>query len=439
MRILYLTQYLARSDEPGANRQWDLLQELARRRHHVDVICSGQHYLDLHGTAPRRPPVEAWEGGRLYRLLGVSAYRRSRGRRILGYVAFGWRAALQVLRLGRYDLVLASTPSPLVGLAGWLAAAGRRTPLWLEIRDVWPEAAYETGMLRSRLLFRACRAINAFLYRRAARLVALSPGIRRHLVATYRLAAARIDVVPNGWDRDIFERPAASPDLVALGWEPGRFHVLYAGAFGIGNNDIPTILAAAMLLQGEEDIRFVFVGDGERRAGIEACGAAGARIVLVPPQPKNVIPHFIAAADLCVLTLPKRDFFELFLQNKIFDYMGGGRCVVAAVAGDQGELLRASGGGVVVPPEAAAALARAIRELRGMPAERRAMGERGRRYVEAQMDRRRLVHAYAEALEHGTAVHLGNAAGAGVVSAEVGGYNEGAEPLTARHPIDHPA
>jgi colanic acid biosynthesis glycosyl transferase WcaI len=399
VRILYLTQYLARSDEPGANRQWDLLQELARRGHHVDVVISGQHYLDLNRADAEKTRVETWEGGRLYRLAGVSGHRRSRFRRLLSYFVFAGRAAALTLRLGRYEVVLASTPSPFVGLVGWLAASVRRARLWIEVRDLWPEAAYETDLVRSRILLKACRALNAFAYRRATRLVALTPGIRRHLVETYGLKAETVEFIPNGWARDVFEQPGPQADLEGFGIRPGAFHVVYAGAFGIGNNDIPTILEAARLLRGHEDIRFVFVGDGERRREIESGRRDGSHIVIVPVQPKNAIPHFIAAADVCVLTLPNRKFFEIFLQNKIFDYMGGERCVLAAVAGDQAELLRQSGGGLVVQPGDATALAQAILELRAAPAARIEMGRRGRLFVEEHYDRRKLVAEYAEALE----------------------------------------
>lgn len=400
MRVLYVTQYLARNDEPGANRQWDLLQALARRGHAIDVIISGQHYLE--GAAARpKPAREAWEGGTLFRVAGIPGYRRSLRRRVANYVVFALRATAIALRRGGYELVLASTPSPFVGVVGYVASRRCRARLWIEVRDVWPEAAVETGLLRSPALVRACRALNAFLYRRAERIVAITPGIRRHLVAQYGLDEASVEVIPNGWARDVFEHPGPRPDFALLGLDDERFKVMYTGAFGVGNNDIPTILEAARLLRSEQGIVFVFVGDGERRGEIEDFKVRHdlTNILLVGVYPKNVIPHFLETADACVLTLPPGKFFELYLQNKIFDYLGSRRPVIAAVAGDQADLLRACKAGIVVPPGDATALACAVLQLRSSATIRSAMGQSAGDYVAQHYDRSRLVGRYVHALE----------------------------------------
>lgn len=402
MRALYITQYLARNDEPGANRQWDLLQRLVRRGHRADVIISGQHYLDTAGVdAGKRAGQERWEGGTLYRLSGLRGYRKSLLRRVANYLVFAAGAAALGIRLHGYDRVLASTPSPFVGLVGWIAAVRNRASLWIEVRDVWPEAAMETGLIRSQSLVRLCRLLNAFVYARAQHIVALTPGIKRHLVATYGIAAERIDVIPNGWARDVFEHPGPRPDLEALGIRAACFKVVYAGAFGVGNNDIPTILEAARLLRNEPDIQFIFIGDGERRGLIEASREEHglANVLHIGPYPKNVIPHFLNAAQACVLSLPPGEFFEIYLQNKIFDYLGSGRAVVAAVAGDQADLIRASHGGVVVPPGNPLELARAILRLRSDASSRNEMGRRARAYVESHYDRTQLIDGYIDAFE----------------------------------------
>jgi glycosyltransferase involved in cell wall biosynthesis len=401
MRALYITQYLAFNDEPGANRQWDLLQTFARRGHRADVIISGQHYLEAAGGNRQRAAREEWAGGTLYRLAGLRGYRKSTLRRVANYLAFATRAAVLGLRLHGYDRVLASTPSPFVGVVGWIAAVRNRASLWIEVRDVWPEAAMETGLIRSRVLIRLCRRLNAFVYARAERIVALTPGIRRHLVATYGIEPERIDVIPNGWARDVFEHPGPRPDLESLGMRTDAFKVAYAGAFGVGNNDIPTILEAARLLRDAPDIQFVFIGDGERRALIESWRARHGltNVLLIGPQPKNVIPHFLAAVQVCVLTLPPGEFFEIYLQNKIFDYLGSGRPVVAAVAGDQADLIRACHGGVVVPPGNPHELACAIVRLQSDAPARDEMGRQARAYVASHFDRADLIDGYVDAFE----------------------------------------
>ena len=57
-----------------------------------------------------------------------------------------------------------------------------------------------------------------------------------------------------------------------------------------------------------------------------------------------------------------------------------------AVAGDAADLVVRSGGGIACPPENPAALAAAVRRLGSMdPSERRAMGERGKKFYEENL------------------------------------------------------
>jgi len=73
--------------------------------------------------------------------------------------------------------------------------------------------------------------------------------------------------------------------------------------------------------------------------------------------------------------------------------------VILGVRGESEQLLEESGGGLCVPPENPAQLARAVRRLHADRAECRAMGEAGRRFVEANFDRQVLAARYAGLLE----------------------------------------
>ena len=92
--------------------------------------------------------------------------------------------------------------------------------------------------------------------------------------------------------------------------------------------------------------------------------------------------------------------------NKLYDYLAAARPIVFGTDAVN-NLVDAAGAGLSVPANAAAALAGALECLAGMPeAERRAMGERGRRYVEANHDTRRLSQRLADVLEKVT-THAG--------------------------------
>jgi glycosyltransferase involved in cell wall biosynthesis len=78
----------------------------------------------------------------------------------------------------------------------------------------------------------------------------------------------------------------------------------------------------------------------------------------------------------------------MVLANKIFDYLGAGKPVLAAARGEMEQLLREARAGLSVPPGDPGALAQLVRQMRDLPAEERlAMGRRGREHVLAHYRR----------------------------------------------------
>jgi glycosyltransferase involved in cell wall biosynthesis len=107
------------------------------------------------------------------------------------------------------------------------------------------EAPIQMGALRNPLLRGAARVLERFVYRRATRLIALSPGIRDGMVAA-GAPPERVALVPNASDLDLF-RPEPPPE---------RFRIGYFGTMGEAN-DLGAAVEAARLLP---DVEFLLVG-----------------------------------------------------------------------------------------------------------------------------------------------------------------------------------
>ena len=90
MRILYVSQFLARETEPSANRQWDLIKAIRDAGHDVHVVTSNRHYLlELEGSSrPAATVTETWDGIPVTLCRTASGLRRSFTRRLLSYFSF---------------------------------------------------------------------------------------------------------------------------------------------------------------------------------------------------------------------------------------------------------------------------------------------------------------------------------------------------------------
>ena len=109
---------------------------------------------------------------------------------------------------------------------------------------------------------------------------------------------------------------------------------------------------------------------------------------MVPPQPKSIIPKFLAAADVCIATLKPIPMFNTTYPNKVFDYMAAGRPVALAIDGVIREVIENAGAGIFVEPGDAKGMASAVQTYRGNRDLLELHGRNGRAYVVRHFDRK---------------------------------------------------
>jgi glycosyltransferase involved in cell wall biosynthesis len=107
-------------------------------------------------------------------------------------------------------------------------------------------------------------------------------------------------------------------------------------------------------------------------------------VALLAPVPKAQIPALLAAFDIAYIGWQRVPIYRFGIApNKLMDYMMAGCAVLHSVEAGNDPVAEA-GCGVTVAPEDAQAVARGLRELMAAgPQACRAMGERGRAFVQA--------------------------------------------------------
>jgi len=404
VRILVVHQFYLQPGEPGGSRFNELARLWSEAGHQVTVVAGTVNYAT--GRAPERyrgrwntreqdGPVEVW------RCHVPGSYGRSYLGRMWAFFAFTLSAATAVLRCPRPDVVIATSPPLVTAVPGWLAAVRHRARLVFEVRDLWPESAVTTGVLRAGApLTRLLYALERWACRRADLVNVLTPAFREDLVRRGLAPAEKIVLVPNGADLDLFAPAPPDPALRAeLGWT-GKLVVMYAGAHGRANA-VGQLVDAAALLADRPEILLASVGDGPERAAQEArARALGLRnIVFHGAQPKERMPALVNACDVGAAVLQDNPTFRTVYPNKVFDYMACEKPTLLAIDGVARQLVcDEARAGVFARPEDPAALAAAIRALADDPAGRAEMGRRGRAWVVANASRQALSERYLGAL-----------------------------------------
>lgn len=401
MRVLYVSQYFVSADQAGGVRHWQHTRALARAGHHVSVVTT--YVTHKERTVPERyrgrKVVREWDpaGLEMWRTYSTPGYGRDLRSRIASYGTFALWSAVAGMRAARPDVILASSPSLPSAAAAAAIAKLRRARFVLEVRDLWPDSAIEMGLVKDRKTIAVARAMERFCYRRADRIIALTEGIRDGMIAL-GVPAGKIELITNGVDLEIGgdAAPARDPRI-----PDDTVVAMYVGAHGTYSS-LGTLLDAAELLRDVPRARIVLVGSGDQKEGLvqDAARRGLDNVVFVDPVPKREVPSWLARADICILPYQDRELFAGALPNKIFDYLGASRPIIASAPhGEVTAVVEAAGCGLCTPPEDAPALAGAIRELADDPARRAEMGARGRAYALEHYDRRALAQRFVTAVE----------------------------------------
>jgi colanic acid biosynthesis glycosyl transferase WcaI len=392
MRVLYFSQYYPPEVGATQTRASEMSLYLASAGHHVTVITEVPNHPS--GIIPPDYRGKLWERSNeqdvdVLRLWVAASPEKTFRTRMAFYLSYMAAAATTgSLLTGRYDVVFATSPPLFVGAAGLAAACVRNIPFVFEVRDLWPESAVVLGELNNRRAIKAAERLESLLYRKAARVVAVTEGIRGRLIER-GLPEQKIALIANGANTEHFRfDPRAREEVRRKLGLPDRFVAMYAGIQGIAQG-LETVLEAAARLKEDERIRFVFVGEGPRKSALETrAREMGLRNVRFMPEVASAeMPGYLSAADCSIVPLRDEPLFRSALPSKMFEAWACARPVVLSVGGEAASVLEEAGGGLACPPEDSEALAGAIQRLAGNPAEAAEMGRSGRALVEARYSR----------------------------------------------------
>lgn len=391
-----------------AARAAELSRHWARMGHEVTVLTGFPNHPTgvvpedwrsrLHGMHY----TETVNGVRVVRTWLWPLPNRKAHERIRNYASFCISAAVSGLPLPKPEVVIATSPQLLVALSGCWLAWWKRVPFVFEVRDLWPESLAAVGAgSEGTLLHRTLGAIAGFLYRCADRIVVVTPAFKDHLIRYWNVPAAKISVVENGVETDLFRLDPAAMEVRKQLKLEDRFLICYIGTMGNAHG-LETMIAAAEELQAAlPHAMFLLIGEGAEKERIVelAAGRGLSNIRFLSQQPRERIPAYVSAADLCLVMLKKTELFKTVIPTKLLEYMACERPVIVAVDGQARQIVEEAGAGVFVEPENSQALVKAILDLAEDPERRRQMGASGRQYIVNRLSREKTARDYITVLE----------------------------------------
>ena len=394
MNIWILNHYANSPDTPGGTRHYDFARELVKQKRQVTIFASGFSHRTRKEKGLRKGQNYIRENINGVEFLWIRTFPYYGGndwRRVVNMLSYSFRVVPLGLKLKeKPDVILASSPHPFAGLAGWLLAKFKRAKFIFEVRDLWPENFVGIkGYSNSSPFIRLLRPLLKFLYQRAQKIVVIPPKASDY-ITKLGIPDYKIIHIPNGISPELFSNtdaqlPKSLKELVSSLKSQRKLLVGYTGAHGPADA-LGTLIETAKLLKdkGTSKTHFLLVGDGsEKQRLIEMSKSARLdNISFVDPIPKNTIPELLRAIDIATFPLRKSSVRKYGTsKNKLFDYMASARPVVRCADSGNDPIAEADCG-ITVPPEDVKAIAEAILKLCALSdKERQEMGKRGYEYV----------------------------------------------------------
>lgn len=227
--------------------------------------------------------------------------------------------------------------------------------------------------------------LQRFGYRFATRVVANSPAAVQ-ILETEGIPAERTAMISNGVEAGAYgprdTRDAVTRVITVANLRPEKSHETL-------------IAAAAALAPVCPHLRYQIVGDGSRRAELEALARArGVDGIVEFLGHREDVPALLAQAD--VFVLPSRS--EAF-PNGAIEAMAAGLPVIASAVGGLLDLVAPDRTGILVDPGDPQALAGALQSLVETPSRARAMGAAAREDVLARYSFDRMVRSFEDLYE----------------------------------------
>lgn len=312
----------------------ELALSLASNGHSVEVVTTPPHYPGwtvklpykalrykrerVGGVDVWRCPILARGGGGLWRAIAP-----------LSFTIFAAPVAFARIILTRPDVVLCVEPTLLSAPAALLAARLVRARTVLHLQDLEIDAAFEVGHLKGRWLRRVSLAFERCVLRWFDLTVTISGKMREALLRK-GLQADQVIVIRNWVDLDAVRSGASrrSDCLQAeLGLDRTKYVILYAGHIG-PKQALEVLLEAVRLCQQTQQLHFVVVGEGPRKADLIAHYGNLPNLTFLPLQPAEQFYQLLNLANLHILPSMKQ-VADLVLPSKLGPMLASGKPILA--------------------------------------------------------------------------------------------------------------
>lgn len=326
--ILFLCQFFYPEYNSSATLPFDTAKYLAKHGFSVGALCGYPKEYNNDGNVPMK---EIKDGVDIQRIKYIQLKRGSKIGRLINYFSFTFKAMLHIGKLKNYKSVIVYSNPPILPLVAVMANVLFKTKIVFVSYDVYPEVAYASKTLNpGSLISKVMNKLNHQLFKRVAKVISLTDEMKDFLLENRKeLTEDKVVTIPNWAHEKLIVPNKEAYDR--FGYNENQFIVSYFGNMGTCQ-DMETLMEAVEKLRNDENIKFLFVGHGNKVDSI--------REKIRKDQLKNIqlldfltgkdFEQAVAISSCCVVSLEK-GLRGTCAPSKYYSYLQGGKPILGIV------------------------------------------------------------------------------------------------------------
>ena len=341
-RILYIHQYFKTPQEGGAIRSYYLAKGLVESRFQVEMITSHNESMVC---------VKEVDGIKVHYLPVTYSNEMGVLKRILAFLKFARVSKRYIKKLQGVDLAYVTSTPLTVGLIGLWIKRKLKIPFIFEVRDLWPTAPIEMGVIKNSLLKNYLYRLESRIYEEAEKIVALSPGMRDWIKKVVPMK--EVYIIPNMADCQFFKKEIKDPKLIDFYHADKPLVITYLGSIGATNHLDYLLEIADLALKQELNISFKVVGTGSqlRNIKLNAFLKKLSNIEFIGYQNKEGVRRILNITDATYVSFANLPVLATNSPNKLFDSLAAGKLTIVNSPGWTKELVEQYKCGFYADPE----------------------------------------------------------------------------------------
>lgn len=250
--LIHAHEFNVKEGGPCTKRMKSFAECFSEKGHKVTILTSSHNkYNELEHVEKEYKIMYSWT---------TKQIKGSTLKRLINNLLFGITSFFKAMfRIGKVDVVITTSPPPLISVFGYLIAKIKRAKLIYDVRDIWPDVALEMeSFTKDSIYFKVFSRIAKFMYKKSDYITTVSLGKVEKIKGYSNVE--KVWYIPNGFD-DKFLDFEIDNEIIKKYSLDKKFTVVYIGNVGLAQN-LDAMVELAKECKNNKNIQFLIFGDG---------------------------------------------------------------------------------------------------------------------------------------------------------------------------------